>query len=189
MYKNNEIPLQETSSEIWGDKYALKKESGEKVEINEDVSFHRVANSLAKVEFETGCKHGEYEFSKKDFFISTIATAYYNAMKHGGCLPAGRIISNAGAEEYKPKTSLINCVVSQKIEDSMDGIFDALHKAALSLKAGCGIGYCFSSLRPKGAFVRGAGASTNGPLAFADVFDKACDTVSSAGGRRGKFVC
>jgi ribonucleoside-diphosphate reductase alpha chain len=106
------------------------------------------------------------------------------ALRHGA-IPAGRITSNAGALEHKPATSTINCTVSGIVEDSMSGILDKVHEAGLTLKAGCGIGYEFSTLRPKGAFVAGAGAYTSGPLSFMDIYDKMCFTVSSAGGRRG----
>ena len=102
-----------------------------------------------------------------------------------GAIPAGRITSNAGALEHKPATSTINCTVSGTITDSMDGILQKVHEAGLTLKAGCGIGYEFSTLRPKGAFVAGAGAYTSGPMSFMDIYDKMCFTVSSAGGRRG----
>ena len=102
-----------------------------------------------------------------------------------GVIPAGRIISNAGALEHKPATSTINCTVSGTIADSMDDILHKVHEAGLTLKAGCGIGYEFSTLRPKNAYVSGAGAYTSGPLSFMDIYDKMCFTVSSAGGRRG----
>ncbi|HXH01040.1 MAG TPA: adenosylcobalamin-dependent ribonucleoside-diphosphate reductase, partial [Xanthomonadaceae bacterium] len=102
-----------------------------------------------------------------------------------GAIPAGRITSNAGALAHKPATSTINCTVSGTIEDSMDGILEKVHEAGLTLKAGCGIGYEFSTLRPRGAFVAGAGAYTSGPMSFMDIYDKMCFTVSSAGGRRG----
>jgi len=106
------------------------------------------------------------------------------ALRHGA-IPAGRIISNAGALEHKPATSTINCTVSGTIKDSMNDILERVHEAGLTLKAGCGIGYEFSTLRPKGAYVSGAGAYTSGPLSFMDIYDKMCFTVSSAGGRRG----
>jgi ribonucleoside-diphosphate reductase alpha chain len=106
------------------------------------------------------------------------------ALKHGA-IPAGRIISNAGAQAYKPATSTINCTVSGVVPDSMQGILERNLEAGLTLKAGCGIGYEFSTLRPKGAYVSGAGAYTSGPLSFMDIYDKMCFTVSSAGGRRG----
>ena len=102
-----------------------------------------------------------------------------------GAIPAGRITSNAGALEHKPATSTINCTVSGTVSDSMADILDKVHEAGLTLKAGCGIGYEFSTLRPKGAYVSGAGAYTSGPLSFMDIYDKMCFTVSSAGGRRG----
>ena len=102
-----------------------------------------------------------------------------------GAIPAGRVVSNAGAREHKPATSTINCTVSGAIPDSMQGILSKTHEAGLTLKAGCGIGYEFSTLRPKGAFVSGAGAYTSGPLSFMDIYDAMCFTVSSAGGRRG----
>src|SRR5690554_2531033 len=94
-------------------------------------------------------------------------------------------MSNAGAEAHKPATSTINCTVSGTIHDSMHDILDKVHEAGLTLKAGCGIGYDFSTLRPRGAYVSGAGAYTSGPLSFMDIYDKMCFTVSSAGGRRG----
>ena len=102
-----------------------------------------------------------------------------------GAIPAGRVTSNAGALEHKPATSTINCTVSGTIGDSMDDILNKVHEAGLTLKAGCGIGYEFSTLRPRGAYVSGAGAYTSGPLSFMDIYDKMCFTVSSAGGRRG----
>ena len=106
------------------------------------------------------------------------------ALGHGA-VPAGRIVSNAGAQEHKPATSTINCTVSGTVRDSMNGILEMAHEAGLTLKAGCGIGYEFSTLRPRGAYVAGAGAYTSGPLSFMDIYDKVCFTVSSAGGRRG----
>ena len=86
---------------------------------------------------------------------------------------------------HKPATSTINCTVSATIHDSMDDILEKVHEAGLTLKAGCGIGYEFSTLRPKGAYVSGAGAYTSGPLSFMDIYDRMCFTISSAGGRRG----
>jgi ribonucleoside-diphosphate reductase alpha chain len=95
------------------------------------------------------------------------------------------VTSNAGALDHKPATSTINCTVSGTIRDSMDDILSRVHEAGLTLKAGCGIGYEFSTLRPRGAYVSGAGSYTSGPLSFMDIYDKMCFTVSSAGGRRG----
>lgn len=162
------IPMQPVSLDIWSKKYQVVDKHGAYVDSSIEDNFKRVALSLASLE-----KDPEYWYSK-----------FLKALQQGA-VPAGRIMSNAGAEIHKPATSLINCTVSDTIQDSMDGIMTAVHKAALTLKSGAGIGYSFSTLRPSGAFVAGAGASTSGPLSFMDIFDKMCFTVSSAGGRRG----
>lgn len=165
------IPLQATSLDIWDQKYRLKDRTGQPVDRTINETYQRVARQLADVE-QTGEKR---EYWYKEFFW---------ALQHGA-IPAGRIISNAGASEYKPATSTINCTVSGTIHDSMDDILSKLRESGLTLKNGCGIGYEFSTLRPKGAYVRGAGSHTSGPLSFMDIYDKMCFTVSSAGGRRG----
>ncbi len=164
------VPYQETSMEIWGSKYRLTNKHGEPIDVTMDDTFQRVAKALAALENK----------STQDKWYNEFLWALRN-----GAIPAGRIISNAGAFEHKPATSTINCTVSGTIEDSMDDILGKVHEAGLTLKAGCGIGYDFSTLRPRGAFVSGAGAHTSGPLSFMDIFDKMCFTVSSAGGRRG----
>lgn len=166
-----EIPMQDVSLDIWDKKYCLKTKNGEHVDKNMDDSYARVAKALADVE-ETDEKRAEWN------------EKFLWALRHGA-IPAGRITSNAGALEHKPATSTINCTVSGVVEDSMDDVLNKVHEAGLTLKAGCGIGYEFSTLRPKGAFVAGAGAVTSGPLSFMDIYDKMCFTVSSAGGRRG----
>jgi len=166
-----DIPFQPASNDIWDKKYRLKKKDGEVIDRVIDDTYKRVAKALAEVEV-TEAKQAEWQ----DKFLW--------ALRHGA-IPAGRIVSNAGAQAYKPATSTINCTVSGTITDSMDNILDKVHEAGLTLKAGCGIGYEFSTLRPQGAFVAGAGAYTSGPLSFMDIYDKMCFTVSSAGGRRG----
>jgi ribonucleoside-diphosphate reductase alpha chain len=168
---SKDIPFQEASLDIWDKKYRLKSKIGEIIDQEIDDTYKRVANSLAKV--EQGPENREIWYKK-----------FLWALRRGA-IPAGRITSNAGAEAHKPATSTINCTVSGIIHDSMNGILDKVHEAGLTLKAGCGIGYEFSTLRPKGAYVSGAGAYTSGPLSFMDIYDKMCFTVSSAGGRRG----
>ncbi|MEM6817420.1 MAG: adenosylcobalamin-dependent ribonucleoside-diphosphate reductase [Pseudomonadota bacterium] len=163
-----EIPLQDTSRDIWETKYRLTSKSGDVIDATVDNTFQRVARALADV--ETDAEHW-YER-----FLWALRS---------GAIPAGRITSNAGAQAHKPATSTINCTVSGTIADSMDNILNKVHEAGLTLKAGCGIGYEFSTLRPKGAYVSGAGAYTSGPLSFMDIYDRMCFTVSSAGGRRG----
>ena len=165
------LPLQDASEDIWDKKYRLKKECNEAVDQTIQETFERVAQALADVE-DTAKKKAHW----KNEFVWAL---------NRGALPAGRILSNAGASKYKPATSTINCTVSGIVGDSMHDILEKNTEAGLTLKAGCGIGYEFSTLRPKGDYVSGAGATTSGPLSFMDIFDKTCFTVSSAGGRRG----
>lgn len=162
--------LQPASEDIWDRKYRLKDKSGNPLDDSIDGTYRRVARALAEVETE----------DRREHWYERFLWALRN-----GAIPAGRIISNAGAQEHKPATSTINCTVSGTVEDSMLGILEKNLEAGLTLKAGCGIGYEFSTLRPRGAYVSGAGAYTSGPLSFMDIFDKMCFTVSSAGGRRG----
>ncbi len=166
-----EIPLQPASQDIWDKKYRLKTKQGVPLDADIDGTYQRVARALADAEQTDDKRAYWYE-------------RFLWALRRGA-IPAGRITSNAGAQEHKPATSTINCTVSGTIGDSMDGILEKVHEAGLTLKAGCGIGYEFSTLRPRGAFVAGAGAYTSGPMSFMDIFDKMCFTVSSAGGRRG----
>jgi ribonucleoside-diphosphate reductase alpha chain len=164
------ITFQEASLDIWDKKYRLTAKDGSPIDKSMDDTYKRVARALADVEPEAIREQWH------DSFLW--------ALRHGA-IPAGRVTSNAGALEHKPATSTINCTVSGTIRDSMDDILNKVHEAGLTLKAGCGIGYEFSTLRPRGAYVSGAGAYTSGPLSFMDIYDKMCFTVSSAGGRRG----
>jgi ribonucleoside-diphosphate reductase alpha chain len=164
------IPFQEASLDIWDKKYRLTAKDGTPIDHSMDDTYQRVARALADVEKPEAREHWYEQFLW--------------ALRRGA-IPAGRVTSNAGAQEHKPATSTINCTVSGTIRDSMDDILGKVHEAGLTLKAGCGIGYEFSTLRPRGAYVSGAGAYTSGPLSFMDIYDKMCFTVSSAGGRRG----
>src|ERR1700755_1342702 len=166
----DEISFQEASLDIWDKKYRLTAKDGAPIDKTMDDTYKRVARALADVEQEDARDHW-YE-------------RFLWALRRGA-IPAGRVTSNAGALEHKPATSTINCTVSGTIRDSMDDILGKVHEAGLTLKSGCGIGYEFSTLRPRGAYVSGAGAYTSGPLSFMDIYDKMCFTVSSAGGRRG----
>jgi ribonucleoside-diphosphate reductase alpha chain len=165
-----DISFQEASFDIWDKKYRLTAKDGSPIDNTMDDTYKRVARALADVETEE---------RREQWYES-----FLWALRHGA-IPAGRVTSNAGALEHKPATSTINCTVSGTIRDSMDDILNKVHEAGLTLKAGCGIGYEFSTLRPRGAYVSGAGAYTSGPLSFMDIYDKMCFTVSSAGGRRG----
>ena len=166
-----EIGYQPASIDIWDKKYRLKSKDGRTVDEDIDQTYRRVARALSDVETTR---------EKRDYWYEEFLIALRR-----GAIPGGRIVSNAGARAHKPATSTINCTVSAAIHDSMDDILEKVHEAGLTLKAGCGIGYEFSTLRPKGAYVSGAGAYTSGPLSFMDIYDRMCFTVSSAGGRRG----
>jgi ribonucleoside-diphosphate reductase alpha chain len=166
----SDISFQAASLDIWDKKYRLKAKDGGNVDDTIEDTYERVARALADVEVP----------EKREEWYERFVWALSQ-----GAIPAGRIMSNAGAQDHKPATSTINCTVSGTIRDSMHDILDKVHEAGLTLKAGCGIGYEFSTLRPRGAYVSGAGAYTSGPLSFMDIYDKMCFTVSSAGGRRG----
>ena len=169
--ETTEIPLQVASLDIWDSKYRLKKRDGTVVDREIDDTYRRVAGAIADAETTD-----ESRARWRERFLWALRK---------GAIPAGRIVSNAGAQAHKPATSTINCTVSGAIHDSMGDILEKVYEAGLTLKAGCGIGYEFSTLRPRGAYVTGAGAYTSGPLSFMDIYDRMCFTVSSAGGRRG----
>ena len=169
---NMGVPMQEASIDIWDTKYRLKNQQGEPIDIGIEDSYRRVAKFLSKDEKDSAKWY----------------TAFIWAMANGA-IPAGRIMSNAGAEEFKPATSLINCVCAPPITDSIKGILmDSIGTTSLSLKAGCGIGMEGSTIRPKGAVVNGAGATTTGSIPFLKTIDMACMTIASAGGRRGAMM-
>ena len=169
--ESQEIPFQDASVDIWDKKYRLKAKDGTLIDESIDDTYLRIAKALASAERNAKLRK-EWE------------PRFLWALREGA-IPAGRITSNVGAEAYKPATSTINCTVSGTIFDNMDEILDSAARAGKTLKKGCGIGYEFSTVRPKGAFVSGVGAYTSGPLSFMDMYDKMCFTISSAGGRRG----
>ena len=157
------------SSRIWDMKYRLKAADGTPVDGTIEDSWRRVARALASVEAEPA--RWEPEF--------------YQALEDFRFLPAGRILAGAGAER---QVTLFNCFVMGRIADDMTAIFEHLKEAALTMQQGGGIGYDFSTLRPKGAPVKGVGADASGPLPFMDVWDAMCRTIMSAGFRRGAMM-
>ena len=163
------IPFQPVSIEIYNTKYRLTDDHDVPVDEDMEATKRRVCRALADIE----AKDTNYWYAK-----------FMWAMDNGAT-PAGRILSNAGAGKYKPNTSLINCTVSGIVNDNVWDIGFKVAEAMKTLAAGCGIGYEFSTLRPKGAFVAGVGAVTSGAIPFMDIYDRACFTIASAGGRRG----
>ncbi len=163
------------SRQIWNMKYRLKSAGGDFVDDTIEDTWQRVAQSLAEAERPYGGTAAVKRWS----------TRFYEALEGFTFLPAGRIIAGAGS---KRQVTLFNCFVMGRIPDDMSGIFDQLREAALTLQQGGGIGYDFSTLRPKGAEVRGVGADASGPLSFMDVWDAMCRTIMSAGSRRGAMM-
>jgi len=163
--------MQEISRQIWDMKYRLKAGDGTPLDRELADSWARVAASLAMAE-------APQQRIK-------MATAFARALKGHKFLPAGRILAGAGTGR---SVTLFNCFVMGTIPDSMDGIFSALREAALTLQQGGGIGYDFSTLRPRGAAVAGVGADASGPVSFMEVWDAMCRTIMSAGSRRGAMM-
>ncbi|WP_103171040.1 adenosylcobalamin-dependent ribonucleoside-diphosphate reductase [Paracoccus sp. SY] len=157
------------AEQIWDMKYRLKDAQDRPVDLTVEDSWRRVARNLASVE----ANPAEWE------------DRFYAALEDFRFLPAGRILAGAGTGR---SVTLFNCFVMGTIQDSMGGIFDALKEAALTMQQGGGIGYDFSTLRPKGAEVLGVGADASGPLSFMDVWDSMCRTIMSAGSRRGAMM-
>ncbi|MGZ5923240.1 MAG: adenosylcobalamin-dependent ribonucleoside-diphosphate reductase, partial [Rhizomicrobium sp.] len=163
--------MSDISRQIWDMKYRLKQPDGTPVDGDVAETWARVA--LAAAAAEAPEKRNEQ------------ALAFAQALTGYRFLPAGRILAGAGTDR---SVTLFNCFVMGTIEDSMDGIFSHLREAALTLQQGGGIGYDFSTLRPKGALVKGVGADASGPVSFMDVWDAMCRTIMSAGSRRGAMM-
>ncbi len=167
------VLMSEISRQIWDMKYRFKAPEGFEGGGDRDVadSWTRVAYALSLAE--------------KPAARLTHAKDFASALAGHKFLPAGRILAGAGTGRA---VTLFNCFVMGAIPDSMDGIFGSLREAALTLQQGGGIGYDFSTLRPKGALVKGVGADASGPVSFMDVWDAMCRTIMSAGARRGAMM-
>ncbi|MEI9996258.1 MAG: LAGLIDADG family homing endonuclease [Rhizomicrobium sp.] len=163
--------MSDISRQIWDMKYRLKQPDGTPVDGEVADTWARVA--LAAAQAEAPEKRG------------TVALDFAQALAGHRFLPAGRILAGAGTAR---SVTLFNCFVMGTIDDSMDGIFSALREAALTLQQGGGIGYDFSTLRPRGAAVHGVAADASGPVSFMDVWDAMCRTIMSAGSRRGAMM-
>ena len=157
------------SRQIWDAKYRLKDAAGAPVDLTIEDSWRRVAQALAAAETSPGEWEGRF----------------YEALSGFKFLPAGRMLAGAGTGR---RVTLFNCFVMGDIEDDLASIFNHLREAALTMQQGGGIGYDFSTLRPKGAPVRGVSADASGPLSFMDVWDSMCRTIMSAGARRGAMM-
>ena len=157
------------SEAIWDMKYRLKAADGTPVDGTVEDTWRRIARALAAVEADPAAWEGRFYAALEDFRF----------------LPAGRIVAGAGTDR---DVTLFNCFVMGTIPDSLSGIFENLKEAALTMQQGGGIGYDFSTIRPKGAEVKGVAADASGPLSFMDVWDAMCRTIMSAGSRRGAMM-
>uniref|UniRef100_UPI0035B0499B adenosylcobalamin-dependent ribonucleoside-diphosphate reductase n=1 Tax=Paenirhodobacter enshiensis TaxID=1105367 RepID=UPI0035B0499B len=157
------------AEQIWDMKYRLKAGDGTPVDATVEDSWRRVARALASVEADPAVWEERFYAALEDFRF----------------LPAGRILAGAGTGRH---VTLFNCFVMGTIPDSMAGIFEMLKEAALTMQQGGGIGYDFSTIRPRGAVVHGVAADASGPLSFMDVWDAMCRTIMSAGSRRGAMM-
>ncbi len=157
------------AEQIWDMKYRFKEADGTPIDQSVEDSWRRIARDLAKVEKDPA------KWEEK----------FYGALEDFKYLPAGRITAGAGTAR---NVTLFNCFVMGTVPDSMSGIFDMLKEAALTMQQGGGIGYDFSTIRPRGADVMGVAADASGPLSFMDVWDAMCRTIMSAGSRRGAMM-
>ena len=163
--------MSDISRQIWDMKYRLKQPDGTPVDGDIASTWARVALAAARAEAPENQRDAALKFA--------------GALAGHKFLPAGRILAGAGADR---SVTLFNCFVMGAIPDSMDGIFSGLREAALTLQQGGGIGYDFSTLRPKGSVVKGVGADASGPVSFMEVWDAMCRTIMSAGSRRGAMM-
>ena len=161
----------EIATEIWDMKYRLKAPDGAAIDASVEDSWRRVARAL------TAPERDEVRDKRQEEFYAALADYKF--------LPAGRILAGAGTGR---RVTLFNCFVMGTLEDDMSGIFEGLREAALTMQQGGGIGHDFSTLRPKGAPVKGVGADASGPLSFMDVWNAMCQTIMSAGSRRGAMM-
>ncbi|MEM6388934.1 MAG: ribonucleotide reductase N-terminal alpha domain-containing protein, partial [Pseudomonadota bacterium] len=157
------------AEQIWDMKYRLKQADGSPIDGSVEETWRRISRALAEVEADAPAWEERFYAALEDFKY----------------LPAGRITAGAGTGR---SVTLFNCFVMGTVPDSMGGIFDMLKEAALTMQQGGGIGYDFSTIRPKGADVKGVAADASGPLSFMDVWDAMCRTIMSAGSRRGAMM-
>lgn len=157
------------AEQIWDMKYRFKAQDGSAIDGSVEDTWRRIARALAQVEKDPAKWEAKFYAALEDFKY----------------LPAGRITAGAGTGR---SVTLFNCFVMGTIPDSMPGIFEGLKEAALTMQQGGGIGYDFSTIRPRGAEVKGVAADASGPLSFMDVWDAMCRTIMSAGSRRGAMM-
>lgn len=168
------------SNQIWDMKYRFKDPQGQPIDFTVENTWRRIADALAMAEGQDAPDVGAADVVRNRW-----SNTFYRALEGMKYLPAGRIVAGAGTARA---VTLFNCFVMGTIPDSMDGIFSMLREAALTMQQGGGIGYDFSTIRPKTSRVKKLGADASGPLSFMDCWDAMCRTVMSAGSRRGAMM-
>lgn len=153
--------------DIWNRKYRYHGSEDVKADETYEDTWHRIAKAVA-------CRERDPKLWEDKF---------YSILEDFRFLPGGRIISNAGTS--RQEVTMFNCYVMNKIEDSLSSIFETVKESALTQKQGGGVGFDFSTIRPEGSTIRGCGAESSGPLSFMKVFNASCQTIMSAGQRRG----
>lgn len=162
---NFTIPI---AQHIWDTKYR-HREHGMALDASMSDTWKRIAQALAAPEHDP------------DYWQAH----FYGILHNFKFLPGGRIQAGAGTSH---RVTLFNCFVMGTIPDSMNGIFDALKEGALTMQQDDGIGYDFSTLRPRGAQANGAGSVASGPVSFMGIWDRMCATILSTGARRGAMI-
>ncbi len=163
---DKEMDWPEISRYIWETKYRYDAGDGAADQSIED-TWQRVARAAAAPEKAPG----------------KWAKAFFNILEDFRFLPGGRILANAGTN--RQQTTMFNCYVMGTIQDSIEGIFETVKEAALTQKQGGGVGFDFSTIRPRGSHIKGCDSQASGPLSFMRVLDATCRTIMSAGQRRG----
>ncbi|MBT2970925.1 MAG: ribonucleoside-diphosphate reductase, adenosylcobalamin-dependent [gamma proteobacterium symbiont of Ctena orbiculata] len=165
-----QAPFQsEIARYIWESKYRNHEQGGH-VDGSIEESWQRVAQGVAGIESRN-------RDAWRDRFL--------NSLRGFDFLPGGRILAGTGVAR---DVTLFNCFVMGPVEDSLEGIFDALREGALTMQQGGGIGYDFSSLRPYGSAARRVGGIASGPVSFMRIWDAMCDTLVSTASRRGAMM-
>ncbi len=159
----------EIARHIWDTKYRYRRR-GKVLDESVESTWRRVASALAGVEQRSPAEW---------------AARFYDVLADFRFLPGGRILAGAGTGR---RTTLFNCFVMGLVDDSMDGIFDALKEGAITMQQGGGVGYDFSTLRPFGTPARGVGGIASGPVSFMRIWDAMCATLLSTGARRGAMM-
>ena len=154
---------------IWETRYRFPGNGGPADASLQD-TWRRVARALAEAEPSDQASWAE---------------RFYRLVSGFAFLPGGRILAGAGTGR---RVTLFNCFVMGPVGDSLEGIFEALKEGALTMQQGGGVGYDFSSLRPLGNRVTGAGSIASGPVSYMRIWDCMCDTLLSTGSRRGAMM-